>query len=34
MLREWLINEHLLGPTGLGNPGVKGFYVDDGCVAA
>ena len=30
MLRDWLINEHLLGPTGLGNPGVRGFYVSDG----
>ena len=30
MLRDWLINEHLLGPTGLGNPAISGFYVDDG----
>ena len=30
MLRDWLINEHLLGPTGLGNAAVHGFYVDDG----
>ncbi len=28
MLRDWLINEHLLGPTGLGNPAVSGFYVE------
>jgi hypothetical protein len=27
MLREWLINEHFLGPTGLGDPSVLGFYV-------
>ena len=28
-LRSWLINEHILGPTGLGNPNVSGFYFDD-----
>jgi len=29
-LREFLINEFLLGPTGLGDPNVSGFYLDDG----
>jgi hypothetical protein len=29
MLRQWLINEHILGPTGLGNPNIDGFYIDD-----
>jgi hypothetical protein len=30
MLRTWLIEEFLLGPTGLGNSAVDGFYIDDG----
>ena len=30
MLRQWIIDEFLLGPTGLGSPYVDGFYVDDG----
>ena len=34
MLRTWLIDEFLLGPTGLGSPYVDGFYVDDGFVHA
>lgn len=25
-LRAWLIDVHILGPTGLGNPNVTGFY--------
>jgi len=29
-LRDWMINEWLLGPTGLGNANVSGFYFDDG----
>ncbi len=29
MLRQWLIQEHILGPTGLGNANIDGFYVDD-----
>jgi len=29
-LREWLINDFILGPTGLGNANVSGFYFDDG----
>ena len=28
-LRNWLINEFLLGPTGLGDPNIDGFYIDD-----
>jgi len=28
-LREFLINEFLLGPTGLGDPNIIGFYFDD-----
>ena len=28
-LRTWLIQEHVLGPTGAGNPLVDGFYFDD-----
>ncbi len=24
-MRQWLISEHLLGPTGLGNPNISGF---------
>ncbi len=29
-LREYLIQEFILGPTGLGNANVSGFYLDDG----
>lgn len=29
MLREWLVNEHFLGASGLGNPSISGFFVDD-----
>lgn len=31
MLREWLINEFILGPTGVGAPGgiITGVYLDD-----
>lgn len=28
-LRQWLIHTHVLGPDGLGNPNVSGFYFDD-----
>jgi hypothetical protein len=28
-LREWLIHTHILGPMGLGNANVSGFYLDD-----
>jgi len=28
-LREWILNEFLLGPTGLGSPEVQGLYLDD-----
>ena len=28
-MREWLINEHVLGPTGIGNPNVSAIYLDD-----
>jgi len=30
MLQTWFVNEHLLGPTGLANPNISGFYFDDG----
>jgi len=29
-LRDFLVNEVILGPTGLGNPNVSGFFLDDG----
>lgn len=29
-LRDFLINEFILGPNGLGNANVSGFYLDDG----
>ena len=28
-LREWLINEHVMGKLGMGNANVSGFYFDD-----
>ena len=28
-LRKYLIDEFMLGPTGLGSPAVKGFFIDD-----
>lgn len=28
-LREFLVNEFALGPDGLGNPVIDGFYLDD-----
>lgn len=28
-LRRWLVDEHVLGPNGLGNANVTGFYFDD-----
>jgi hypothetical protein len=28
-LREWLIDEYVMGPTGVGNPAVHGVYLDD-----
>lgn len=28
-LREWLVNDFILGPTGLGNANVSGFFLDD-----
>ena len=31
-LIDFLINEFVLGPTGLGHPGISGFYFDDGWV--
>ena len=27
--QDWYIDEYMFGPTGLGNAGVSGFYVDD-----
>jgi len=29
-LQQWIINDFVLGPTGLGNSNVSGFYFDDG----
>ena len=29
-LQSWFINDFVLGPTGLANPNVSGFYFDDG----
>jgi hypothetical protein len=29
-LRDFLVNEIILGPTGLGNPNISGVYLDDG----
>ncbi len=29
-LRSWIINDFVMGPTGMGNPDVSGFYFDDG----
>lgn len=28
--QSWFISEHIMGPTGLGNPNISGFYFDDG----
>ena len=28
-LREWLIGQHVMGPLGMGNANVTGFYFDD-----
>ena len=30
MLRDFLVNDFVMGPTGMGAPGVSGFYFDDG----
>lgn len=27
--RDFYLNEYMFGPTGLGHPGISGFYVDD-----
>lgn len=29
-LRSWLLDEYVMGPTGMGNPNVTGLYLDDG----
>jgi hypothetical protein len=29
MLTNWLVNEYILGETGLGSPYVDGFFIDD-----
>jgi hypothetical protein len=40
MLRDFLIDEHILGPTGVGNGDISGLFIDDfwcsgpGCVSA
>ena len=28
-LREWIVQEHVMGSLGMGNPNVSGFYFDD-----
>lgn len=28
-LREWLVNEHILGDTAIGNPNISAIYLDD-----
>ena len=28
-LREWLVQEHVMGSMGMGNPNISGFYFDD-----
>jgi len=28
-MREWLVNEHILGDTALGNPNISAIYLDD-----
>ena len=28
-LREWLVEEHVMGALGMGNENVTGFYFDD-----
>lgn len=28
-LQNWIVNELILGPTGLGHPAVDGFFIDD-----
>eukprot|EP01079_Euglenida_sp_SAG-EU17-18_P001068 gene1068-2637_t len=28
-LREWLVQEHMLGPMGMGHPAVDGYLIDD-----
>ena len=29
MLRDWIVNEHIGGPAGLGDPAIDGFFIDD-----
>ena len=29
MLREWLVNEYVLGPNGVGNANISGLFMDD-----
>lgn len=29
MLRDWLVNEHIMGQTGVGNPSIDGLFIDD-----
>ena len=28
-MRKWLIQEHILGQTGIGNPNISAIYLDD-----
>lgn len=30
MLQDWLVNEYAGGSTGLANPNIDGFFIDDG----
>jgi hypothetical protein len=29
MLRDWIVSETILGPTGLADPAISGFFIDD-----
>lgn len=28
-LRQFLVNDFIMGPLGMGNPNISGFYIDD-----
>jgi len=28
-LRQWYLDDYMFGSTGLGHPGISGYYVDD-----
>lgn len=29
MLRDWIVSEHINGPTGVGDPAIDGLFIDD-----